>query len=130
MYYQITHYYAMECHKVQYWAPYCSQSMCSPLCYIIKKYGISYHTYADDTQLYLSFKNNSAESEAYHIGRIQTCIKEIRLWMSQNFLKLNENKTEFIVFGTTVQTIKIRFRIAFKLYILIYHRTAPSYICD
>ena len=30
MYYQITHYYAMECPKVQYWAPYCSQSMCSP----------------------------------------------------------------------------------------------------
>ena len=73
-----------------------------------KKYGISYHTYADNTQLYLSFKNNSAESEAYHIGHIQTCIKEIRLWMSQNFLKLNENKTEFIVFGTTVQLSKLK----------------------
>ena len=77
-----------------------------PLCYIIKKYGISYYTYADDTQLYLSFKNNYAESEAYYTGRIQTCIKEIRLWMAQNFLKLNENKTEFIVFGTTVQLSK------------------------
>ena len=35
-------------------------------------------------------------------------IKEIRLWMSQNFLKLNENKTEFIVFGTTVQLSKLK----------------------
>ena len=45
---------------------------------------------------------------AYHTGRIQTCIKEIRLWMSQNFPKLNENKTEFIVFGTTVQPSKLK----------------------
>ena len=58
--------------------------------------------------LYLSFKDNSAESEAYHIGRIQTCIKEIILGMSQNFLKLNENKTEFIVFGTTVPLYKLK----------------------
>ena len=79
-----------------------------PICYIIKKYGISHHTYADDTQLYISLKNNSAESEAYHTGRIQTCIKEIRLWKSPNFLKLNENKTEFIVFGTTVQLSKLK----------------------
>ena len=28
--------------------------------------------------------------------------------MSQNFLKFNENKTEFIVFGTTVQLSKLK----------------------
>ena len=94
---------------VQYWAPYCSQSMmCSPSVTSLKKYGISYHSYADDTQLYLSFKNNSAESEVHHTGCIQACITEIRLWMSQNFLKLNENKTEFIVFGTMVHLSKLK----------------------
>ena len=35
-----------------------------PLCYIIKN---------------ISFKNNSAESEVYHTGRIQICIEKIRL---------------------------------------------------
>ena len=63
-----------------------------PLCYILKQFGISYHSYVDDTQLYISFKNNYDESEVHYTGRIQTCIKERRLWMSQYFLKLNENK--------------------------------------
>ena len=107
MYYQIACYYAMECPRVQYWA-HIVLNQCAPPLLHHKKYGVSYHTYADDTQLHLSFKNNSAESEAYHTGCIQTCIKEIRLFMSQNFLKLNENKTEFIVFGTTIQLSKLK----------------------
>ena len=97
----------MECPRVQYWAPYFAQYMCPPLLHH-QKYGIIYHSYADDTQLYLSFKNKSAESDVHHTERIHTCIKEIRLWISQQFLTLNENKTEFIVFGTTVQLSKLK----------------------
>ena len=32
------------------------------------------------------------------LGRIELCVSEIREWMNQNRLKLNDNKTELIVF--------------------------------
>ena len=32
------------------------------------------------------------------IGGIELCVSEIREWMNQNMLKLNDNKTELIVF--------------------------------
>ena len=32
------------------------------------------------------------------LARIQLCVSEIREWMNQNMLKLNDDKTEFIVF--------------------------------
>ena len=32
--------------------------------------------------------------------RMQTCVAEIRLWVNHNFLKLNDAKAEFIIFGT------------------------------
>ena len=38
------------------------------------------------------------------IGR---CIEEIRNWMAMNMLKLNDDKTEFIIFGTCQQLKKI-----------------------
>jgi hypothetical protein len=68
-----------------------------PLTEIAKKHGVEIHLYADDTQLYTSFKpKDSAEA----LDKIEACIEEIRQWMEQNFLKLNDSKTEFVMFGT------------------------------
>ena len=69
----------------------------SPLGRIAAKHGISIHLYADDTQLYLSF---GAEDGEVSRDTLEVCLEEIRLWMSENMLKLNESKTEFIIIGS------------------------------
>ncbi|XP_033104339.1 uncharacterized protein LOC117106926 [Anneissia japonica] len=62
---------------------------------IICKYNLSYHVYADDTQIYLSFKPYMAQLNL-PLESLENCILELRLWMKQNFLKLKDNKTEYI----------------------------------
>ena len=68
-----------------------------PIGRIIKKYGLSYHLYADDIQLYISFdpSNNSSIESALSI--LSKCINDIESWMTCNMLKLNNEKTEFFV---------------------------------
>ena len=77
-----------------------------PIHDIIVKYGLSYHIYADDTQLYFSFKPSQQLADQ-GIERIELCIKEIRAWMQENFLKLNDEKTECALFGSYQQLSKV-----------------------
>ena len=62
--------------------------------------------YADDTQVYLSV-NPVQQNVAVAVQRMETCFDEIRLWMSQNHLKLNNDKTEFIIIGFNPQRAKV-----------------------
>ena len=68
-----------------------------PLCQIMRNHGILFHGYADDTQLYIRFRPGDAVSLADAIRRLEMCIKEIRMWMTANKLKLNDGKTDFMV---------------------------------
>ncbi|XP_038152993.1 uncharacterized protein LOC119791138, partial [Cyprinodon tularosa] len=66
-----------------------------PIGRVIRQYGINFHCYADDTQLYLSINPD----EANPLHRLQACLEDIKTWMTFNFLLLNADKTEVIVFG-------------------------------
>ena len=47
----------------------------------------NYHLYAEDTQLYVVFKNDDIDSTT---DRIADCVSDICLWMERNELKLNK----------------------------------------
>ena len=66
-----------------------------PLCSILKHHNIGYHIYDDGTQPYISFKCNDPLAS---LPKLDSCIPHIRVWMIKNKLKINDSKTEFIVF--------------------------------
>ena len=61
---------------------------------ILKFHKIGYHVYADDIQIYVSFK---CDDPSQALGKINACISDIRRWVILK-LKINDAKTEFIVF--------------------------------
>ncbi len=64
-----------------------------PLGNIIRKHGVSFHCYADDTQLYIS----SRPCETHQIEKLLECIVDIKNWTTNNFLLLNSEKTEVLM---------------------------------
>lgn len=50
---------------------------------------------ADDIQLHFSFK----PSEAFRLSKLLDCLNTIKDWMAGNFLQLNADKTEILIFA-------------------------------
>jgi hypothetical protein len=68
-----------------------------PIGRIIQHYGLSYHLYADDIQIYTTFNPSNHSTISSALATITSCIKDISLWLTINLLKLNNDKTEFFV---------------------------------
>ena len=58
----------------------------------------------DDTQLYIHLSHKNASSA---LAKLNGCLRDVKGWMSLSKLKLNPEKTEFIVFGSKAQHQKI-----------------------
>ena len=70
-----------------------------PLGDICWAHPVKFQLYADDQQVYLSFKPFQDDSTLQEkcLKRLQACVEDIKSWVNINLLKLNGNKTEFIV---------------------------------
>ena len=68
-----------------------------PLASIINKHNINHQLYSDDTQLYLSVTPDEIDSL---LKITSDCFTDIKNWMTENKLKLNDDKTEALLVGT------------------------------
>ena len=66
--------------------------------------GIGFHLYVDDTQLYVHLRHNNV---AHAFDGLKSYLDNVKRWLSANKLKLNPNKTEFIIFASKTQCEKL-----------------------
>ena len=74
-----------------------------PLSDIIRAHSTGYHLYADDTQPFLTCDQPLCpESAQQTLNKLEACIADIRQWMPQNGLKLNDSKTEYLLLHSKI----------------------------
>ena len=73
----------------------------------IVPHNINIHGYADDHALKKSFSAASRFDECDTIQALTDVTKVIKQWMDQIRLKMNNGKTEFIIFGLRQQLARL-----------------------
>uniref|UniRef100_A0A3B3DTT0 Reverse transcriptase domain-containing protein n=1 Tax=Oryzias melastigma TaxID=30732 RepID=A0A3B3DTT0_ORYME len=75
-----------------------------PLGDVIRRHGINFHSYADDTQLYVAM----SPDDMGPMDSLLNCILDIKKWMGENFLQLNQDKTEVLVIGSEAERERVQ----------------------
>ena len=70
----------------------------SPISAIADAHNILQQQYADDTQLYISI---SAKTITQNTCRLESCLSDLHVWFSHNWLALNPSKSEVLLLGTS-----------------------------
>ena len=71
---------------------------------ILSNRSVSFHLYADDTQLYISFSSSDSTT---NLSVLSSTLDTIHSWLTLNRLTVNPAKTEFLLIGTKQQRSKI-----------------------
>ena len=74
---------------------------------IIRPFLAIYHLFADDTQLGKAVNLNVPGDLQSSTATLESCISRISDWIASNKLKLNEEKTEYIIFGSKLNIKKL-----------------------
>ena len=72
------------------------------LAFLLEAYGVSYHFFADDTQLYIRVEDIG---EAKH--RLSSLLSDLKIWMARRKLKLNDGKTVIIVIRGNLRNVSV-----------------------
>ena len=76
----------------------------SPISEIFTGSNISFHLYADDTQLYIPFSSSDSITA---LNTLSASLDAVYSWLTFNRLSVNPDKTEFLLIGTPQQCSKI-----------------------
>ncbi len=72
---------------------------------IVRKYRISFHCYADDTQIYISTRPD----ETSKLSKLSECVRNVKDWMTNHFLLLNSDKTEILLIEQYTESLGLQF---------------------
>ena len=78
---------------------------CSTMHEVVQR-PILLYGFADDHTLRDQFKANNRDNEIASISRLENSTDDLKTWMDENRLRMNSDKTEFIMFGSKVQLSK------------------------
>ena len=67
---------------------------------------VTLHGFTDDHALKNTFAAKSRQAEKDSVSTLEAKAAEIKVWMDQNHLKMNDNKTEFIMFASRIMLQK------------------------
>ncbi|XP_068738659.1 uncharacterized protein [Montipora capricornis] len=79
----------------------------SGLFQVLNKHLPTAHAYADDSQIYLSFRPHSSASQDLAVSAIESCVGDVRAWLVSHRLMFNDTETELLIIGSKHQLSKV-----------------------